>query len=431
MSWNLRNGCHTQAQKGNVSIRPRSIVGYVVFTRYEGRGVQYRPTATENGYTGRSNPPTALSAMGAGGQVVCPGGRDAPASKCLSDAFYRRNAQDRLTWGRHTRRHMGRTSLGLRHALQSSVVKTGHKSNSDCADAKLRGRVTALSGVPMTEARVTKSPVIGKPSRVVREWPRSGHPLRRPQRTRRTVRQPSPHKGVILLSKDSLQENQVAALTEQLESSEPETIRKALRRTASIASRKPELVQHMEELLPTLLRQLSHPDAAVCSASCWAVGHVGRRRPDWVDAVMPQLAHLTQHPSTRVREMAIWALGVIGRATPEMVAPYLSVILEGAKDAEGKVRLSAIWACENIATQRPEWFADYLPLFIEMLEDPDTKHVRGEVPELFRVIGKRRPDLVEWAVPELLRKLNDSDRVTRVHAAGALKAIRKAKGISK
>jgi HEAT repeat protein len=125
--------------------------------------------------------------------------------------------------------------------------------------------------------------------------------------------------------------------------------------------------------------------------------------------------------------MAIWAMGAIGRADPGSVAPYLSTILGGTRDAKGKVRLSAIWACENIATQRPEWFADYLPLFIGMLDDPDTKHVRGEVPELFRVIGKRRPDLVDCAVPELRRKLDDSDRVTRVHAAGALKAIEEAK----
>lgn len=233
------------------------------------------------------------------------------------------------------------------------------------------------------------------------------------------------------MGKDSAQENEVAALAEQLESSKPEVVRKALKRTASIASRQPELVQHMEGMWPVLVKHLSHPDPAVCSASCWAVGHVGRRRPDWVEAVLPQLADLTRHPSTRVREMAIWAMGVIGRAKPEMVAPYLSTILEGTKDAEGKVRLSAIWACENIATQRPEWFADCLPLFIGMLDDPDTKRVRGEVPELLRVIGKRRPDLVECAIPELVRKLNDSDRVTRVHTAGALKAIRKAQGLSK
>jgi len=41
------------------------------------------------------------------------------------------------------------------------VLKTGRKSNPDCACAKLRGRVTAPNGVPVTKARVTKSPVMG------------------------------------------------------------------------------------------------------------------------------------------------------------------------------------------------------------------------------------------------------------------------------
>ena len=68
------------------------------------------------------------------------------------------NAGDMLTWDRLTRRHRGRMSLSLRHALRSSVVKTGRKSTSDCADAKLRGRVIAHSGVPMTKARVTEEP---------------------------------------------------------------------------------------------------------------------------------------------------------------------------------------------------------------------------------------------------------------------------------
>jgi len=53
------------------------------------------------------------------------------------------NTWDRLTWGRHTRGHGCSKSLGLRRALMDagypSVLKTGHKSNPDCACAKLRG----------------------------------------------------------------------------------------------------------------------------------------------------------------------------------------------------------------------------------------------------------------------------------------------------
>ena len=55
--------------------------------------------------------------------------------------------------------------LGLRRVLMDtgcpSVLKTGRKSNPDCTCAKLRGRVTAPNGVPMTKARVTKSSVMG------------------------------------------------------------------------------------------------------------------------------------------------------------------------------------------------------------------------------------------------------------------------------
>jgi hypothetical protein len=72
------------------------------------------------------------------------------------------NAGDMLTWDRLTRGHRGRTRPGLRHTLRCSVVKTGRKSYSERADAKLRGRAIAHNGVPMTKARVTEEPDEGK-----------------------------------------------------------------------------------------------------------------------------------------------------------------------------------------------------------------------------------------------------------------------------
>jgi hypothetical protein len=44
------------------------------------------------------------------------------------------------------------------------VLKTGRKSNPDCACVKLRGRVIAPKGVPMTKARVLRSRVRSKDS---------------------------------------------------------------------------------------------------------------------------------------------------------------------------------------------------------------------------------------------------------------------------
>ena len=230
---------------------------------------------------------------------------------------------------------------------------------------------------------------------------------------------------------DDSPHDEFSELVDHLNSTRAETVVKGLKRIASMSSRQPESAGRLDVILPSLVKHLDHQDPTVCSACCWAVGHVGRCRLEWAATVIPRLVQLTQHANAKVREMAVWAMGSIGRAEPPIVAPHLRTILERTKDSEGRVRLSAIWACENIATQRPEWFADHLELFIDMLDDPDTKHVRGEVPELFRVIGKRRPDLVESAIPELRRKLDDGDRVTRIHAAGALRAIEKAKGSSK
>ena len=57
-----------------------------------------------------------------------------------------------------------------------------------------------------------------------------------------------------------------------------------------------------------------------------------------------------------------------------------------------------------------------------LLHDSDDK-VRMEVPEIFRVLGKRRPELVRPYVAELQRiSETDENRVVRIHCLGAIKA---------
>lgn len=195
---------------------------------------------------------------------------------------------------------------------------------------------------------------------------------------------------------------------------------KALGRIARVGFKQPELVQR---IVPDVIGYLADSSPEVCSRACWAVGQIGFKRPQWVQAAAPQLAQLMEHPEARVREEAIWALGRIGRARPEIVKSYLGLVLRHARDENPRVRLSVIWACENIATQRPEWFAGAVAEFIGLLEDTNIEYVRREAPEIFRVVGKRRPDLVKCAIPKLTEKLNDEDRVVRVHAQGALAVI--------
>ena len=62
-----------------------------------------------------------------------------------------------------------------------------------------------------------------------------------------------------------------------------------------------------------------------------------------------------------------------------------------------------------------------MPIFTELLHDSDDK-VRMEAPEMFRVMGKRRPDMVRPFL-EILQSLaeNDPNPVVRIHSAGAIR----------
>ncbi len=97
------------------------------------------------------------------------------------------------------------------------------------------------------------------------------------------------------------------------------------------------------------------------------------------------------------------------------------------KDDESEnVRHAFIWACENIATNAPEIFCEKLEIFYDMISD-SSKKVRIEAPEMFRVIGKRKPDYVK----PYLEKLegiaeHDEDSTVRIHSAGAVRITKKA-----
>ena len=93
-----------------------------------------------------------------------------------------------------------------------------------------------------------------------------------------------------------------------------------------------------------------------------------------------------------------------------------------ANDEDAKVRLSFIWASENIATNTPDVYETYMPVFERLLHDTDDK-VRMEAPEIFRVLGKRRPEFIQPYIADL-QKISETDdnRVVRIHCAGAIKA---------
>ena len=154
----------------------------------------------------------------------------------------------------------------------------------------------------------------------------------------------------------------------------------------------------------------------------WLLGEMGLVFPRSVQDAVPAIASFLDSPEPLLRERAVNALGRIGRGSYPVIEPYWTDLFRFACDEEPKVRLAFIWASENIATSTPDIYAVHMSVFAELLHDADDK-VRMEAPEMFRVLGKRRPEFVRPYV-EQLRQISETDenRVVRIHCLGAIRA---------
>ena len=177
-----------------------------------------------------------------------------------------------------------------------------------------------------------------------------------------------------------------------------------------------------EENIPFVCSLLAHGSEKIQAKALWLLGEMGLAYPLNVRDVVPQIAAFCDSPVPLLRERAVNALGRIGRGSYPVIEPWWKEMFRFAADEDAKVRLSFIWASENIAVNTPDIYADSMPVFAELLHDPDDR-VRMEAPEIFRVLGKRRPESIRPYL-ELLRQMAESDenRVVRVHCAGAVRA---------
>ena len=178
-----------------------------------------------------------------------------------------------------------------------------------------------------------------------------------------------------------------------------------------------------EEQIPYVSSLLSHDSVKIRAKALWLLGEFGLRWPQKAADAVPEIASFCSSPEPLLRERAVNALGRIGRGSFAVIEPYWQQMFRLAADAEAKVRLSLIWASENIAANEPDRYAAHMPVFAALLSDADDR-VRMEAPEIFRVLGKRRPELVR-PYAERLRQTAETDpnRVVRIHCLGALKAI--------
>ena len=177
-----------------------------------------------------------------------------------------------------------------------------------------------------------------------------------------------------------------------------------------------------KESIPYVSSLLDYDSARIQAKALWLLGEMGFKYPLEIQDSVPAIASLCDSPEPVLRERAINALGRIGRGSYHAIERYWTELFRFAFDEDAKVRLSFIWASENIATNTPDIYEDHMPVFEELLHDEDDR-VRMEAPEMFRVLGKRRPEFVRPYLEQLqLLSETDDKQVVRIHCQGAIRA---------
>jgi len=180
-----------------------------------------------------------------------------------------------------------------------------------------------------------------------------------------------------------------------------------------------------KESIPYVASLLDNQSLKITAKALWLLGEMVMNYPEEILPCISQIASFLDSSEALLQERALNALGRIGRARFASVEPYMEKMWDLAKHEIPQVRLAFIWASENIATNTPDTYGHSLPVFAELLHDSDDK-VRMEAPEMFRVMGKRRPESVRPFL-EILQSLaeNDSNPVVRIHSAGAIRITKK------
>ena len=180
-----------------------------------------------------------------------------------------------------------------------------------------------------------------------------------------------------------------------------------------------------EERIPSVASLLESGSVKIQAKVLWLLGEMGLAFPSGVADSMPAIVSFLDSCEPLLRERALNALGRIGRGCFPLVEPYWAGMFRFAHDGEASVRLAFIWASENIATNTPDPYGDHMSVFAGLLHDSDDR-VRMEAPEMFRVVGKRRPVFVEPYLGRLQwMSEHDAHPVVRIHCAGAVRVIEK------
>ena len=181
-----------------------------------------------------------------------------------------------------------------------------------------------------------------------------------------------------------------------------------------------------ENIGPVALKLNDDYSNAVKAKALWILGEMGLKYPKEIAPHINNIAAYLEDDDSKLRERSANAIGRIGRADKDLIIDYMDTLMKLKDDESENVRHAFIWACENIAVNAPDIFCEKLDIFYEMISDSGDK-VRIEAPEMFRVVGKRKPECVKAYLEKLeYFAENDENPTVRIHSAGAVRITRKA-----
>jgi HEAT repeat protein len=162
--------------------------------------------------------------------------------------------------------------------------------------------------------------------------------------------------------------------------------------------------------IPKLLPLLQHPDAGIRQSAVWALSNMGRSAASALPALLP----LLKDPAAEVRMVTAWAVGELSESTASTIV-HLRPLLQ---DRDFRVRAEAVQAFSNHpdaddlrSVEDHRAVADLIPL----IDDQNALVRRMTV----RAVGEIGAG-AKSAVPQLILRLKDSDRLVRGNAITAL-----------
>ncbi|MFC1239358.1 HEAT repeat domain-containing protein [Treponema vincentii] len=171
------------------------------------------------------------------------------------------------------------------------------------------------------------------------------------------------------------------------------------------------------------IQNIKSDNGKVAAQAYSTIGHIGLNHPEKVMRAIDSAFASLKDSNWEIREQAVLAIGRTGRADINTVKNRLDKIIQLHCDPVPKVRAAMLDACQSIAHAKAAVFKPYIGLFERMLDDPDVHGVREHAPDIFRIIGKYEPEMVERSLVLLKEKLRDPSPATRAHAVEAIRTI--------